>query len=162
MITIIAAMDPNRVIGIDDKLPWDLPEDLSHFKKTTLGHPILMGRKTYESLPFKPLPKRTNIVISSTLLQEDVDPKVKIFPSLAEGLEYAQSLDDEVFVIGGQKIYEAAMDIADRLVMTQVSAAYPGNYFFPVIDSNVWIVKSIIAHTDEFTIVDYHRLATDS
>ena len=157
MITIIAAMDMNRVIGADNALPWNIPEDLQHFKKTTLGYPIIMGRKTYESLPHRPLPRRQNIVVSRSLAEL---PGARIAETLQEAIDIGRSLSDEVFVIGGEAIYELAMPMADRLLLTIVKGTYPGNKFFPIVDLTDWKLKDCILPSVEFSIMEYHRIKT--
>lgn len=133
-LSIIAAMAKNRVIGKDNGLPWHLPADLAHFKRLTLGKPIIMGRKTWDSLPGL-LPHRPHIVISRN-------------PGLhAEGALVAASLDDalalagavdEVMIIGGATLYEQALPIASRLYLTIVDAEVAGDAFFPRYDPAAW------------------------
>ncbi len=134
---IVAAAEDNA-IGKHKGLPWYLPEDLKFFKRTTLGKPVLMGRKTYESLG-KPLPGRLNIVISS---QKDLNlPEgVLLYDSLESGIERVQQEDcDEGFIIGGGKIFEEAMPLLDRLYMTRVHTTVPdADTFFPDIDHSHW------------------------
>lgn len=128
MITLIAAHDRNRAIGKDGDIPWHLPEDLAMFKRETLGGALIMGRRTWESLPFKPLPKRLNIVVSrDTSLHEHV------VGSVEEGIALAQSLGYfRVYGIGGQKIYEAMLPLAHRLLITEVDLEVEGaDAWFP-------------------------------
>lgn len=106
--TIVAAHDPNLVIGKEGGLPWRYPEDLKHFKKTTLGHTIIMGRGVFEELNEIPLPGRTNVVLSTTRSYENVDS----YDSLKEALNACD--EDEVFIIGGGVLYRDALDIADK------------------------------------------------
>lgn len=129
-VSIIAALSKyDRGIGKDGKLLWHIPEDLKHFKKVTMGHPIIMGRKTYESIG-KPLPGRVNIVITRN---EDFRPEgVVVTHSLEEAIEKAQSLDkEEVFVIGGGQIYEQAIGVADKLYLTLIDDQKEADVFFP-------------------------------
>lgn len=122
MISIIAAIGKNRELGRSNDLVWRIPDDLKRFKELTMGHPVVMGRKTWDSLPpkFKPLPGRENIVVSRSGL------------SLEQALEKATSLSDEVFVIGGAQIYEAALPHTDRLYLTLIDAEAPdADIFFP-------------------------------
>ena len=148
MIYLIVAMDPNRVIGKDNTLPWHLPEDLKHFKATTLGHPIVMGKNTWNSLPIQPLPKRTNIVITRNPIEG-----VQCFDNVDQALFYAQTLSDKVFVIGGQSIYEQTLNKADRLLITHVTKSYDGDCFFPDFYDR-WLPSSVETH-DNFLIVEY-------
>lgn len=139
-LSLIVAMSRNGVIGIDNQLPWHLPEDLKYFKSVTMGKPIIMGRKTYDSIG-RPLPGRTNIVITR-------DPSWQ-----AEGVSVAQTLEaalslgqvacnaagaDEIMVIGGEQIYRMTLPTADRLYLTQVDAEVEGDAFFPDIDLDQW------------------------
>jgi dihydrofolate reductase len=150
MITLIAAFDENRVIGRDDTLPWHLPEDFKHFKATTLDHPIVMGRKTYDSLPRRPLPRRRNLVVSRSPSIEGAEVFSNVEAALAAGLDTS----DEVFVIGGQSIYEQTIDIAQRMIITHVYGRHDGNYWFPEI-SQRWHEASVISETADFRIVEY-------
>lgn len=133
-ISIIAAMARNRVIGIDNTLPWRLPEDLKHFKTLTLGHHILMGRKTWESLG-RPLPGRTSVVISrSRNLQI---PGCLVANSIAEAVAVC-NIDNEIFFIGGEELYRQALDVADRIYLTEIKADFTGDAWFPEFDMNLW------------------------
>jgi dihydrofolate reductase len=139
-VAIIVAMSTNRVIGHDNKLPWHIPADLKHFKALTLGKPIVMGRKTYESIG-KPLPGRDNIVI--TRQSGWKAEGVKVAHSLEAALDLAQASArvngaEEIMVIGGAEIYAAAMDKADRMYMTQVQSWIEGDAIFPEVDWQGW------------------------
>ncbi len=129
-ISIIAALaKSDRAIGRDNRLLWDIPEDMRHFRKTTTGHTVIMGAKTFHSIG-KPLPKRTNIVLSSN--QELVLDGCIVVHSVEEALSEArESEKEEVFVIGGASIYEQMMPFADRLYLTLVEGKYPADTFFP-------------------------------
>ena len=133
-IIIIAAVAKNRVIGRDNQLIWNIPEDMAHFKALTQGHTVLMGRKTWESLPprFRPLPGRRNIVI--TRQPDFVAPGAELANSLDAGLALAAS-DALVFIIGGAEIYQQAMTLADRLEITEVDLTPEGDSWFPEIIS---------------------------
>ena len=137
---MIVAMAENRVIGRDNKLPWYLPNDLKYFKQVTMGKPILMGRKTYESIG-KPLPGRTNIVITrNTSWQAE---GVKVVHSLDEALTLARSIAEidgqqELMVIGGDQIYQSALPQADRLYLTEVHAEVEGDAYFAEFDRDRW------------------------
>ena len=133
-VVLIVAMARNRVIGKDGALPWRLPEDLKRFRSLTMGHPIVMGRKTYDSIG-RALPGRRNIVISR---QPDLAIEgVETAASLAEALAMTSGAD-EVFVIGGQQIYQAALPIADRIELTQIDTDFEGDVLFPEIDPAQW------------------------
>ena len=137
---LIVAMAENQTIGIDNTLPWHLPNDLKYFKKVTMAKPIIMGRKTYESIG-RPLPGRTNIVITrQTDYQAD---GIVIVNSLQQALDKAEDISfvsghEEVMVIGGAEIYQQALLKADRLYITHVSAEIEGDAFFPTVEWNDW------------------------
>lgn len=139
-LAIIVAQAENRVIGINNKLPWYLPEDLRYFKRVTMAKPIIMGRKTYESIG-RPLPGRTNIVISR---QAGYAPTgVRVAESLEAAIELAASIclidgAEEAMVIGGAQIYEQALTRADRLYLTQVHASVEGDAWFPSFEPAQW------------------------
>jgi dihydrofolate reductase len=133
-ISIIAAMARNRVIGINNTLPWRLPEDLKHFKALTLGHHILMGRKTYESLG-RPLPGRTSVVITRS--QDLKVPGCLVANSIAKAVAACDD-DNEIFFIGGEELYRQALDIADRIYLTEINAEFAGDAWFPEFDMNLW------------------------
>lgn len=151
MITLIAAIDDNRLIGHDDKLPWHIPADFKHFKETTLGHPIVMGRKTYDSLPKRPLPGRTNLVVTRAPSIEGV----RAFSTIQEALDEGLRESPEVFVIGGQSIYEQTILTADRLLITHVDGSFEGNYWFPIIDPSRWEESRTLQKGDGFSIREY-------
>lgn len=135
-ISILVAMGENRVIGIENRLPWKLPADLKRFKELTLGHPVIMGRKTFESIG-RALSGRTNIVITKN--PDFRREECIIAKSPEEALEIAKTRDtDEVFVIGGARIYEEMLSYADRLYITLVQGAFEGDAFFPEIDPRAW------------------------
>jgi dihydrofolate reductase len=131
-ISIIVAASENNVIGINNMLPWRLPLDLKYFKSTTLGKPIVMGRKTFDSLG-KPLPGRPNIVITR---QADFQPEgAYIVRSVEEGVEKATSFGgDELFITGGSQIFEQAWPLVERIYLTRVYAVVHGDAFFPQLD----------------------------
>jgi dihydrofolate reductase len=139
MISLIWAMDENRVIGLHNQLPWRLPEDLKFFKRVTMGHPIAMGRKTYESIG-KPLPGRENIVITR---DESFLPEgCVIMNSMEEFFEYTAQMDDEVFVIGGAEIFKEIMPKADKLYLTMIHEQFEGDTYFPVFDIDKWQLET--------------------
>ena len=138
-LSVIAAVDEKGTIGSHGKIPWHLPADLKRFKELTMGHPVIMGRKTFESLG-RPLPGRMNIVITA-------DPRYKV-----EGCAVAHSFPDalraagdsmagdsgEVFAIGGEQIYKLALPRAEKIYLTRVRGAFKGDVFFPAIDEKAW------------------------
>ncbi|MDD5410812.1 MAG: dihydrofolate reductase [Methylobacter sp.] len=134
-ISLIVAMASNRAIGLNNKMPWHLSADLKKFKKITMGAPILMGRKTYESIG-RPLPGRTNIIISRN--PEYRQEGCLVFNDIEKALEsYRDS--EEVFVIGGSDFYKSMLPVADTLYLTQIHQEFPGDTFFPEIDYGQWI-----------------------
>jgi dihydrofolate reductase len=157
-IIIIAAMARNRVIGRENKMPWHIPEELRLFKKTTIGHPMIMGRKTFESFP-APLPGRRHLVLSRN---NDYQPK---------GGEYAASLTDalqkcgqveKVFVIGGAQIFEQALAIATTITLTLLEFEVEGDVVFPEFSEEDFVEKNRKHHPDgsePFTVVTYRRRA---
>lgn len=164
-VAMIAAIGENLVIGAEGQIPWRLPTDFAHFKRSTLGKPLIMGRKTYESIG-KPLPGRTTIVVTR---QHDFAPAgVVVCHSLAQALEQAQAIAatdgaGEVMIGGGGEIYREAMPLADRLYITHVSIAPQGDARFPSIDPAVWevSVRHDIARGEkdsaDFTVLTYSR-----
>ena len=138
-IIIIVAVAKNRVIGKDNTLIWNIPEDMAHFKALTAGQTVVMGRKTWESLPprFRPLPGRRNVVISR---QADyAAPGAEVANSLENALQLA-STAESVFIIGGEQIYKQAMAVADRLEITDVDLEPAGDAWFPEIAATDWSV----------------------
>ena len=137
---MIVAMAENRVIGINNNLPWYLPNDLKYFKQVTMGKPILMGRKTYESIG-KPLPGRTNIVITRN--ESWQANGVKVVHSLEDAFSLASSIveidgQDEMMVIGGDQIYQTSLPAIDRIYLTKVHAEVDGDAYFPELDWSEW------------------------
>lgn len=133
MISIIVAVAQNGVIGDKNSLLWHISEDMRFFKRTTSGHPVIMGRKTYESLG-RPLPNRTNVVISRTLGELEGCTVVR---SLEEAIALFPT-EEEVFVIGGAQIYALALDVADRFYLTRVGHDYEGDTSFPSWNESEW------------------------
>jgi dihydrofolate reductase len=164
IISLIAAVTENRVIGKDNDLPWHLPDDMKFFMETTKGHHVIMGRKNYESLPakFRPLPNRTNIVI--TRQKNFSAPGCEVVNSLEAAVEIAKaSTEPEVFIIGGAEIFNQSMHLADRLYITEIRTSLDGDTYFPLIDKNNWTAVSVKSHpVDEkhkyaFDFVTYER-----
>lgn len=144
-ISLIAAMAEDRIIGIDNKLPWKLPADLAWFKKNTLNKPIVMGRKTWESLPFRPLPGRDNIIITRDKTYQAVNKKDELISSaiicssIDEAVDYAISQGhEELMFIGGATLYEQVLERVDCLYLTQVKGQFEGDVWFPEIDFSQW------------------------
>jgi dihydrofolate reductase len=135
MISIIVAIAENYAIGLNNDLLWHIPEDLRRFKKITSGHKIIMGKRTYESLPVRPLPNRTSIVISDD--PKDVFNGCIMAYSIEEAMEHCDP-DEECFVIGGGMIYRQFLPLADKLYITKVNARFDADTFFPEIDPAVW------------------------
>lgn len=156
-VSVIAALARNRAIGIENRLPWRLPEDLAHFKALTLSHPILMGRKTFESLG-RPLPGRTNIVITrNSGYRRD---GCLAADSIAAALALCRDAD-EVFFIGGAELYGQALPLADRLYLTEIQAEVEGDAWFPDYDRTQWREVSRDRRTDEAAGLDYHFVVYD-
>ncbi|MRM97120.1 dihydrofolate reductase [Riemerella anatipestifer] len=143
MTTIIVAMGKNNEIGFNNQLLWHLPKDLKHFKNLTSGHPIIMGRKTYESIG-KPLPNRTNIVVSQK--NDWFEEGILIVGTLKEAIKFAKKIDENIFIIGGGSIYEQTIDQADRLEVTLVDTTLEADTFFPKINSKEWLKTDEICH----------------
>ncbi|HEU4964630.1 MAG TPA: dihydrofolate reductase [Bacilli bacterium] len=145
-ISLIVAMDENRLIGQDNRLPWHLPNDLQYFKKVTMGKPVIMGRKTFESIG-RPLPGRRNIIL--TRQQGYRVEGCEVIHSLEE-LKAYQHTSDEVFCIGGAEIFHEILPYADRLYITRIYASFEGDAYFPEIDESQWkVVSSEEGATDE-------------
>lgn len=140
-LAMIWAMTRNRVIGLDNDLPWNLPADMKHFMTTTRGHPVIMGRRTFESMDGKPLPRRTNIVVTRTpgyaapgiLVAKDLDEAIELArrQCAADGVE-------EAFITGGAGLYAEGLAVADRLYVTEIDAELEGDTFFPEVDWSRW------------------------
>jgi dihydrofolate reductase len=134
-ISLIVAMASNRVIGLNNKMPWHLSADLKKFKKITMDSPVLMGRKTHESIG-KPLPGRTNIIVSRN--PEYRQDGCLVFNDLKTALKKACERADEIFVIGGSDLYEAILPITDTIYLTVINREFKGDTFFPELDLNDW------------------------
>jgi dihydrofolate reductase len=134
-ISLIVAMASNRVIGLDNKMPWHLSADLKKFKSITMGSPILMGRKTYESIG-KPLPGRTTLIISRN--PDYQQEGCLVFNDLNTALKKACESTEEIFIIGGSDLYKATLPLADSIYLTLINSDFQGDTFFPEIDLNAW------------------------
>ena len=162
-IALIAAVAANGVIGRDGKMPWQIPEDLQRFKSKTMGNPVVMGRRTYESIAARidgPLPGRHSIVLSRQ--DPDLHAGVVVVDSIDAAVAEAEAvceLDDNadrIFVIGGATVYEAFLDRADELVLTELDDAYDGDTVFPEYDDSEW--REVARDDrDEFAFVTYRR-----
>ena len=141
-ISVIAALAKNRVIGIENRLPWRLPEDLAHFKALTLDHPILMGRKTFESLG-RPLPGRTNVVITRN--PDFCREGCVVAGSIAAAIALCKDAD-EIFFIGGAELYAQAIPLADRLYLTEVDVEAEGDAWLPEYDRSAFYEVSRESH----------------
>jgi dihydrofolate reductase len=137
-VTIVAAVARNGVIGVDGGLPWRLPDDLRRFKALTLGHALVMGRRTYESIG-RPLPGRKTVVVTRNAAWDPGADEVVIAAGVPEALAAAASLDDEVFVVGGAQVYDEALASSDRLELTLVDAEPVGDTVFPTVDWDEWL-----------------------
>ncbi|ATW89401.1 dihydrofolate reductase [Halohasta litchfieldiae] len=159
-IALIAAVAENGVIGVDGEMPWHLPADLKHFKETTMGHPVIMGRRTYESIAADidgPLPSRTNIVLSRG--SPEVPDSVVVADSVDAAVEAARQAagdTETVYVIGGATVYKQFLPQADRLVLTEIESTYAGDTSFPDWERNDWQEVSR-DERDGFAFVKYRR-----
>ena len=165
-MSLIVAVSKNGVIGLDNKLPWHLPDDLQYFKSVTMGKPLVMGRKTYDSIG-RPLPGRTNIVITRDASW--CAPGVEVATSLDDALSLARkactdSCVDEVMVIGGEQIYRMTIAVADRLYVTEVDTEIAGDAFFPTIDNKQWqrtsvqLPEVVGSYSYQFVVLDRHEV----
>ena len=135
MINIVVAKASNNVIGAKNDLIWHLPNDLKHFKSLTSGHPIIMGRKTFESVG-RPLPNRTNIVVTRDQNWNAED--IEIASSLQKAIEAAKKIDDDIYILGGRRIIKKKIEFTDVLYITEVHHEFDGDTYFPEIDSDEW------------------------
>jgi dihydrofolate reductase len=150
-LELIAAVAKNGVIGRNGQLPWHLPDDLKHFKQLTMGHPILMGRRTYESIG-KPLPGRRSIVISTTA---GAIPGVEVVHSLDEAIEALSNTPAPAFIIGGAVLYTAALRRVQVLHLTELGDPVEGDAFFPPFDKSAWRLVNESSHERD----DRHAIA---
>jgi dihydrofolate reductase len=147
IISLIAALTENRVIGKNNDLPWHLPDDMKYFMQTTKGHHVIMGRKNYESIPekFRPLPNRTNIVV--TRQKNFTAPGCTVVNSIEQGLEIAKNNQErEVFIIGGAEIYRQGFSNTDKMYLTEIKIALEGDTYFPEFDKTQWKESSRVHH----------------
>lgn len=148
MVSIIAAISKNNVLGKENKLLWHLPKDFKFFKETTLGHPIIMGRKTFESLP-KALPGRINIIITGD--RDYKKEEAVITHSLEEAIKAGLSEDKEVFICGGGQIYKEAIEknLVDKIYLTEIDVEVEGDAFFPTFNKDDWEISKKECHTKD-------------
>ncbi len=158
-LNIIAAMARNRVIGLDNRLPWHLPEDLQHFKRLTMGHHLIMGRKTYASIG-RPLPGRITVILTRSA---DLHaPGCLLAHSLQAAID-ACGDDPEVFCVGGAELYAQVLPLADRLHLTEIQAEFAGDAYFPAFDRRLWRETSREHHVNaaglgyDFVVYDRQR-----
>ncbi|MFC6836089.1 dihydrofolate reductase [Halomarina ordinaria] len=143
-VALVAAVAANGVIGADGEMPWHYPEDLKHFKRLTTGHPVVMGRRTYESIVADlggPLPDRTNVVLSTRDLDlpEGAVSADSVEAALATAREAVDGDEDVVFVVGGATVYEQLLPLADRQYLTELPEAYDGDTYYPAWDREAWV-----------------------
>jgi dihydrofolate reductase len=158
IISLIAAVAENHVIGRNNDLPWHLPDDMKYFMQTTKNHVVIMGRKNYDSLPakFKPLPNRTNYVVTRS--EHFEAPGCKVVSSLQAAIdESSKTNPDEIFVIGGAEIYQLALPAAHRLYLTEIKAHVEGDVRFPSFSKKEWKEVSRVPHAKD----DRHAYAFD-
>lgn len=155
MITLVWAQTKDGVIGYENKLPWSIKEELKHFKNSTIGRDILMGKNTWDSLPFKPLPNRKNIIVSSKLI---LDPSIDavVERDLLKILSEYKNTTKELAIIGGAKIYEQSLDLADKLIISIINKDYIGDTYAPIVDFDKFIEINKIEY-DEFTVYEYTK-----
>ena len=139
MISIIVAIAENLAIGKNNDLLWHIPEDMKYFKRVTSGHPVIMGKRTYESLPRQPLPNRRNIVITD--MPGETIEGCEMAYSITEAIALCNP-EEENFIIGGASVYRQFLPFADRLYITQVHKSFEGDVFFPEIDYTQWILRN--------------------
>ncbi len=157
-INIIAAMTQDRVIGLDGKIPWHIPEDLKYFRQLTLHNAVIMGKNTYESLG-KYLDKRLNIIVSKSMknnhnLKEQYD--TILCESVNEAITVAKSLGKDIFLIGGERIYQEGLSLADKMYISLIKKNYTGNIYFPKFEKSEWNISKLKENL-EFEVYLYER-----
>lgn len=153
-LVLIAAASDNNIIGVDGGLPWSLPDDLKHFKRSTLGRPVIMGRKTFDELFQKPLPKRPNIIVSRTMeptegvtVARSLDEAITLAtPMLGTARRADPAIPNEICIIGGGEIYRQAMPIATHITLTRVHATVEGDTTFPDFNDQIWQLDRAETH----------------
>jgi dihydrofolate reductase len=158
-LILIAAMSRNRVIGHNNTIPWHVPEEMYHFKKSTMGHAVIMGRKTFTSIG-KALPGRFNVVLSKN---KDLHvPGCSIARSLTEGIQHCQN-QEKIFIIGGRAVYEESIEVADTILLSVLDREYEGDTFFPPIPEKHFqeISAKRMGNEQPFTLYTYKRITAD-
>jgi dihydrofolate reductase len=158
MISLLVAYDDNRLMGNQGKLPWHNPEDLKFFKNRTLGRAIIMGMKTWESLPKRPLPNRLNIILSRTHpKQYNSHPPIYFTYDIHDAIKMAKSVHEDVYIIGGLQIYKTALaeNVVDRIVVSHIPGTHEGDLYFPELDAK-WICVNN-HQWDTFSILEYEQ-----
>lgn len=167
IVSIIAAVAENKVIGKDNDLIWNLPKDMKFFMDTTQNHFVIMGRRNYDSIPekYRPLKNRTNVIV--TRQDSFTAPDCIVTNSIEEGIQIAnEKRDNECFVIGGGQIYKTALDnkLVDRMYLTHIKESFEGDTFFPDFDSSMWKQTVIMEYTKDeknphdFVVIQYDRI----
>ncbi len=149
-LTIIVAFDANRGIGIDNRLPWHLPEDLAHFKRVTSGHTIIMGRKTFESIG-RPLPNRRNLVLTRDTHWQHTG--IETVHSLEAAIKLTENA--AAFIIGGADIFEQALPLCNQIIATEIQKNIVCDTFFPELDKTIWLESARFEHHSEKNAFDY-------
>ncbi len=160
-LSILVATAKNRVIGKNNALPWHLPADLKHFKALTMGHPIIMGRKTYESIG-RLLSGRTNVIVTrqkayqvaGAITANSIDDALKVCQAGVEG-------NDEVFLIGGAELYRQTLELCDRMYITEIQRDFDGDTYFPAFDMEEWKEITREKNFSEDRRLDYHFVVLD-
>lgn len=155
MIKLIVAMDPNQLIGKNNQLPWNIKEDLTHFKETTTGHAIVMGRKTYESIG-RPLPNRINYILTRDKTYKLDHAEVKVIYDINELLKQYKGSEKTLFVIGGEQVYSLFLEHCDELIVSQIMNFYYGDTYFPEFLDKFESYK--IIPNKGFNVVHYRRI----
>ena len=149
-IVLVAALSENHAIGKDNQLLWHLPEDLKRFRAMTLGHTVVMGRKTFDSIG-KPLPKRKNVILTRNT--DWSHPEVSVYNDMEKAI--AACADETLMILGGAEIYAQSMPFADRLELTHVLSHFEGDAYFPAIDENIWEAEHGERKTDAASGISY-------
>ena len=144
-ITMIAAVGQNRELGKDNKLLWHLPEDLKFFKEQTMGKPLVMGKKTLDSLP-RLLPGRKHLVLTHQKLEPN--DQIMVFHNIDSLIEYISTLDQEVMVIGGAQIYKQMLELSDKMLLTEVDASKEADVYFPEFNHSEWDCEELCRHQE--------------
>ena len=145
-ITIIAAIGKNRELGKDNNLLWHLPEDLKFFKEQTMGKPIIMGKRTLDSLP-RLLPGRLHLVLTHQQIEET--DQVKVFKDIESLVEFIKKLDQEVMVIGGAQVYKQMLDLSDKMILTEIDDQTEADVYFPEFNKEEWIQEVLCSHEEK-------------